>query len=54
VRDWSLDCTTRCIASSAAACAGITIGADVMRHANAGYEIARACAKEQGVKLPMT
>jgi urocanate hydratase len=25
----------------------------VMRHADAGYEIARACAKEQGLKLPM-
>ena len=25
----------------------------VMRHADAGYEIARACAHEQGVKMPM-
>ena len=25
----------------------------VMRHADAGYEIARQCAKEQGLKLPM-
>jgi urocanate hydratase len=25
----------------------------VMRHADAGYEIARACAREQGLKLPM-
>ncbi len=25
----------------------------VMRHADAGYEIAKACAKEQGLKLPM-
>jgi urocanate hydratase len=25
----------------------------VMRHADAGYEIAIACAKEQGLKLPM-
>ena len=25
----------------------------VMRHADAGYEIARECAKEQGLKLPM-
>jgi urocanate hydratase len=25
----------------------------VMRHADAGYEIAVACAKEQGLKLPM-
>jgi len=24
-----------------------------MRHADAGYEIARACAREQGLKLPM-
>ena len=28
-------------------------GTGVMRHADAGYEIARACAKEQGLKLPM-
>ena len=25
----------------------------VMRHADAGYEIAKACAREQGVKMPM-
>jgi urocanate hydratase len=25
----------------------------VMRHADAGYDIARACAREQGLKLPM-
>ena len=25
----------------------------VMRHADAGYDIAIACAKEQGLKLPM-
>ncbi|HOX72218.1 MAG: urocanate hydratase [Dokdonella sp.] len=25
----------------------------VMRHADAGYEIAKACAREQGLKLPM-
>ncbi|MGY0618662.1 urocanate hydratase [Lysobacter sp. A378] len=25
----------------------------VMRHADAGYQIAKACAKEQGLKLPM-
>ena len=25
----------------------------VMRHADAGYEIARACAREQGLNLPM-
>jgi urocanate hydratase len=25
----------------------------VMRHADAGYEIAKECAKEQGLKLPM-
>ena len=25
----------------------------VMRHADAGYEIAQACAQEQGLKLPM-
>ncbi len=25
----------------------------VMRHADAGYDIAKACAKEQGLKLPM-
>jgi urocanate hydratase len=30
------------------------MGADVMRHADAGYEIAKACATEQGLKLPMT
>jgi urocanate hydratase len=28
-------------------------GTGVMRHADAGYDIARACAKEQGLKLPM-
>ncbi len=25
----------------------------VMRHADAGYEIAKRCAKEQGLDLPM-
>ena len=25
----------------------------VMRHADAGYEIAKACAREQGLNLPM-
>jgi urocanate hydratase len=25
----------------------------VMRHADAGYDIAKQCAKEQGLKLPM-
>jgi len=25
----------------------------VMRHADAGYDIAVACAKEQGLNLPM-
>jgi len=25
----------------------------VMRHADAGYEIAKACAEEQGLDLPM-
>jgi len=25
----------------------------VMRHADAGYEIAKACAREKGLKLPM-
>ena len=29
-------------------------GTGVMRHADAGYEIAQACAKEQGLKLPMS
>lgn len=29
-------------------------GTGVMRHADAGYEIAKACAREQGLKLPMT
>lgn len=29
-------------------------GTGVMRHADAGYEIAAACAKEQGLKLPMS
>jgi urocanate hydratase len=24
-----------------------------MRHADAGYEIAKACAREQGLNLPM-
>jgi urocanate hydratase len=24
-----------------------------MRHADAGYEIAQQCAREQGLKLPM-
>ena len=28
-------------------------GTGVMRHADAGYEIAIDCAKEQGLKLPM-
>jgi len=28
-------------------------GTGVMRHADAGYEIARACAREQGLNLPM-
>ncbi|KAB8161856.1 urocanate hydratase [Lysobacter maris] len=28
-------------------------GTGVMRHADAGYEIAKACAKEQGLQLPM-
>lgn len=28
-------------------------GTGVMRHADAGYEIAQSCAKEQGLKLPM-
>ncbi len=28
-------------------------GTGVMRHADAGYEIAKQCAKEQGMKLPM-
>ncbi|MEN1939832.1 urocanate hydratase [Luteimonas sp. MJ246] len=29
-------------------------GTGVMRHADAGYEIAKRCAKEQGLKLPMS
>jgi len=28
-------------------------GTGVMRHADAGYDIAKACAKDQGLKLPM-
>jgi len=28
-------------------------GTGVMRHADAGYDIARECAKEQGLNLPM-
>jgi urocanate hydratase len=28
-------------------------GTGVMRHADAGYEIAIACAREQGLELPM-
>ena len=28
-------------------------GTGVMRHADAGYEVARQCAREQGLKLPM-
>jgi urocanate hydratase len=28
-------------------------GTGVMRHADAGYEIAQECAREQGLKLPM-
>ncbi|WP_295362567.1 urocanate hydratase [Arenimonas sp.] len=28
-------------------------GTGVMRHADAGYEIAKACAREQGLQLPM-
>ncbi|MDY0023197.1 urocanate hydratase [Arenimonas caeni] len=29
-------------------------GTGVMRHADAGYEIAKACAREQGLQLPMS
>jgi urocanate hydratase len=28
-------------------------GTGVMRHADAGYEIARECARSQGLQLPM-
>jgi urocanate hydratase len=28
-------------------------GTGVMRHADAGYEVAVECAKERGLKLPM-
>jgi urocanate hydratase len=28
-------------------------GSGVMRHADAGYDIAIACAREQGLHLPM-
>ena len=28
-------------------------GTGVMRHADAGYEVAQACAREMGLKLPM-
>ena len=28
-------------------------GTGVMRHVDAGYEEARACAQERGVKIPM-
>jgi urocanate hydratase len=28
-------------------------GTGVMRHADAGYDIAVQCAREQGLKLPM-
>ena len=28
-------------------------GTGTMRHADAGYEIAKLCAKEQGLDLPM-
>ena len=28
-------------------------GTGVMRHADAGYEIAKECAREMGLKLPM-
>jgi urocanate hydratase len=28
-------------------------GTGVMRHADAGYEIAKGCAREMGLKLPM-
>ena len=28
-------------------------GTGVMRHADAGYEVARECAERQGLKLPM-
>jgi urocanate hydratase len=28
-------------------------GTGVMRHADAGYEVAKRCAKEMGLKLPM-
>jgi urocanate hydratase len=29
-------------------------GTGVMRHADAGYDIAKRCAKEMGLNLPMT
>ena len=29
-------------------------GTGVMRHADAGYDIAKDCAREQGLVLPMT
>jgi urocanate hydratase len=28
-------------------------GTGVMRHADAGYEVAKQCAREMGLKLPM-
>ena len=28
-------------------------GTGVMRHADAGYEVAKRCAREMGLKLPM-
>ena len=28
-------------------------GTGVMRHADAGYEVAKACARQQGLNLPM-
>ncbi len=31
----------------------LVISAGVMRHADAGYDIARDCAKQQGLDLPM-
>ncbi len=39
--------------SAFGACCGTTRRRGVMRHADAGYETAIACAREQGLKLPM-
>jgi urocanate hydratase len=44
---------TDAAASASSACSGTIPATGVMRHADAGYEDAIACAREQGLDLPM-